>query len=139
MGQTAITYPQATVTEYTGAEIKNVLEQVADNIFNKDPYYIQGGDMIRVGGMSYTFDPSETIGRRCSEIKVNGKLISAQKKYKIAGWASMKQIEGKPVWDLVANYLRREKTIRIDHVDLPHLTSNMRGNYGIAFPEKYRL
>ncbi len=139
MGQTAITYPEATVTEYTGGEIKNVLEQVADNIFNKDPYYIQGGDMIRVGGMSYTFDPNEQIGHRCSDIRVNGKSISAHKRYKIAGWAAMKRVEGRPVWELVANYLRREKHIRVDHVDLPHLTRNMQGNRGIAFPKKYGI
>ncbi|MHB1566915.1 MAG: thiosulfohydrolase SoxB [Acidiferrobacter sp.] len=139
MGQTAITYPQATITEYTGAEIKNVLEQVADNIFNKDPYYIQGGDMIRVGRIGYTFNPNETIGHRCTDIQVNGKPMSRTKKYKIAGWAAMKPVEGKPVWDLVANYLRREKTIRVDQVDLPRLTRNMRGNHGIAFPAKYKI
>ncbi len=139
MAQTAITYPEATITEYTGGEIKNILEQVADNIFNKDPYYIQGGDMIRVGHIDYTFNPNETIGRRCSDIRINGKQMSRTKKYKIAGWAAMTRVEGKAVWDLVANYLRREKTVRVDRVDLPRLTRNMRGNHGIAFPGKYKI
>jgi len=139
MGQTAITYPQVTVTEYTGAELKNVMEQVADNLFNPDPYYIQGGDMIRVGNIQYTFDPSETINKRISDLRVGGKLVHANKKYKVAGWAAMQKVEGTPVWDIFAKWLKDQKTVRVDHRDLPVLTKNMRGNPGIAFPKEYDL
>ena len=139
MGQTAITYPQVTVTEYTGAELKNVMEQVADNLFNPDPYYIQGGDMIRVGNIQYTFDPSETINKRISDLRVGGKLVHASKKYKVAGWAAMQKVEGTPVWDIFAKWLKDQKTVRVDHRDLPVLTKNMRGNPGIAFPKEYDL
>jgi len=139
MGQTAITYPEATVTEYTGAGIKNILEQVADNIFNKDPYYIQGGDMIRVGNIQYTLNPNERIGHRCTDIAINNTMISPTKKYKIAGWGAMTPVKGKPVWDIVASYLRSQKSIRVDTVDRPRLTRDVRGNKGIAFPEKYGL
>ena len=58
LDQTAITYPYVTVNELTGETIKTILEDVADNLFNPDPYYQQGGDMVRVGGMRYAIDPT---------------------------------------------------------------------------------
>lgn len=139
MGQTAITYPQVTVNTYTGEEIKNIMEQVADNIFNPNPYYQQGGDMIRVGNIQYDFDPDEKIYHRCSNMRVGGKSISSTKKYKVAGWASMKPVEGKPIWEVFAHWLQSKKQVRVDKLDLPVLNKDMASNHGIAFPKSYDL
>ena len=87
MDQTAITYPYVTVNELTGETIKTILEDVADNLFNPDPYYQQGGDMVRVGGLRYAIDPRATIGGRISRMTLGGKPIDATKRYKVAGWA----------------------------------------------------
>jgi sulfur-oxidizing protein SoxB len=95
----------------TGSQIKDVLEDVCDNLFNADPYYQQGGDMVRAGGLSYTCTPGQTIGRRISDLKLaNGRALEAGKNYKVAGWASVNEQKGAPVWDVVANYLRSGKT-----------------------------
>ncbi len=111
--ETAITYPQVYVTEMTGEQIKAVLEDVCDNLFNPDPYYQQGGDMVRVGGMDYACTPGEKVGKRISDMTLDsGKAIEAGKTYKLAGWASVNPQGGKPVWDVVASYLRREKTAK---------------------------
>ncbi|MDD5519065.1 MAG: 5'-nucleotidase C-terminal domain-containing protein, partial [Candidatus Omnitrophica bacterium] len=139
MGQTAITYPQVTVTEYTGAELKNVMEQVADNLFNPNPYYIQGGDMIRVGNIQYTMNPGETIDKRITDLRVGGKMVQANKRYKVAGWGAMQKVEGTPVWEIFAKWLRSKKTVSANPRDLPVLTKNMAGNPGIAFPKEYDL
>jgi sulfur-oxidizing protein SoxB len=94
----------------TGGQIKDVLEDVCDNLFNADPYYQQGGDMVRVGGLSYTCAPAESAGKRISELKLdNGHRLEAGKKYKVAGWASVNEQNGAPVWDVVAKYLRAGK------------------------------
>jgi sulfur-oxidizing protein SoxB len=107
MTQTAITYPTVTVNEFTGEFLKTILEDVADNLFNADPYYQQGGDMVRVGGLRYTLDPTQKIGSRVTAMELDGKPIDAGKSYKVAGWASVAQpLEGTPVWDAVADYLR---------------------------------
>jgi sulfur-oxidizing protein SoxB len=91
----------------TGSQIKDVLEDVCDNLFNADPYYQQGGDMVRVGGLSYTCTPTESVGRRISELTLeNGKPLAAGKSYKVAGWASVNAQAGKPVWDVFAKHLR---------------------------------
>jgi S-sulfosulfanyl-L-cysteine sulfohydrolase len=111
---TAVTYPQTWVREMTGEEIKTVLEDVADNLFHPDPYYRQGGDMVRVGGLSYAIDPGKTIGARISEIRVNGAPLEPAKRYKAAGWASLREADGPPVYDVVADYLRRVKRVRVD-------------------------
>jgi sulfur-oxidizing protein SoxB len=112
MAQTAITYPQVTLTELTGAQIKAVLEDVADNLFNPDPYSQQGGDMVRVGGMSYAIAPRERIGRRISELRLRGKPIEAAKRYKVAGWAPVREgVTGEPVWDVVERHLRGMKRV----------------------------
>ncbi|MGE4530793.1 MAG: 5'-nucleotidase C-terminal domain-containing protein, partial [Acidithiobacillus sp.] len=139
MGQTAITYPQVTVNTYTGEQIKNIMEQVADNIFNPNPYYQQGGDMIRVGNIRYDFNPDEKIYHRCSNLRVGGKAMSATKKYKVAGWAAMQPVEGKPVWDVFATWLQSKKHVRVDKTDLPVLNKDMVNNHGIAFPKTYDL
>ena len=132
MDQTAITYPTATINHLTGEQIKIIMEDVADNLFNVDPYYQQGGDMVRVGGLQYTMDLTQTHGRRIQDVVVKGKPLQAHKKYKVAGWASVQPIEpGKPVWDVVAEYLRAKKTIRIEHPYTPRL-KGISGNPGYA-------
>jgi sulfur-oxidizing protein SoxB len=116
LDQTAITYPFTTVTNMSGEMIKTVLEDVADNLFNPDPYYQQGGDMVRVGGLQYTIDPAAGAGKRISEMRLGGKLIEAGKTYKVAGWAPVseeaKNAGGEPIWDLMARHLKEIQTIK---------------------------
>jgi len=121
MSQTAITYPGTTINHFTGKQIKEILEDVADNLFNKDPYYQQGGDMVRVGGLKYSIEPTETIGKRITDMTLNGKLLDPNKKYKVAGWASVRQQPEKvtPIWDVVASYLRDKKTIKVTELNEP--------------------
>jgi sulfur-oxidizing protein SoxB len=110
LSETAITYPETYVQTMTGRQIKDVLEDVCDNLFNADPYYQQGGDMVRVGGLSYTCAPAESAGKRISELKLdNGRRLEAGRNYKVAGWASVNAQNGAPVWDVVAKYLRAGK------------------------------
>lgn len=107
LAQTAITYPETYVQDMRGAEIKDLLEDVCDNLFNADPYYQQGGDMVRAGGLSYTCTPGAAIGSRISELKLgSGKALGASQRYKVAGWASVNGRQGAPVWDVVGKYLR---------------------------------
>ena len=135
MDQTAITYPYTTVTEMTGETIKTILEDVCDNLFNPDPYYQQGGDMVRVGGLGYTCDPNAKMGARISDMSLKGKPIEAAKKYKVAGWAPVaeaaKSAGTEPIWDLMARYLRGRKVIKPVRLELPRL-KGMEGNGGIA-------
>jgi len=108
--ETAITYPETYQLRMTGSQIRDILEDVCDNLFNADPYYQQGGDMVRVGGFSYTCSPGESVGRRISDLKLdNGRALEAGKSYKVAGWASVTEQQGKPVWDVFANHLRSGK------------------------------
>jgi S-sulfosulfanyl-L-cysteine sulfohydrolase len=110
LAETAITYPETYQQSMTGGQIKDVLEDVCDNLFNADPYYQQGGDMVRVGGMAYTCTPAESVGRRISDLKLdNGRPIDAGKSYKVAGWASVNSQQGMPVWDVFARHLRSGK------------------------------
>jgi sulfur-oxidizing protein SoxB len=114
LSQTAITYPEVYVTQMTGAQLKAVMEDVCDNLFNPDPYRQQGGDMVRVGGMDYACAPGESVGKRISDMTLDsGKKIEAGKSYKVAGWASVNPQTGKPVWDVVAKYLRGQKTAKL--------------------------
>ncbi len=132
MTQTALTYPVATLNEMTGEFIKTILEDVGDNIFNPDPYYQQGGDMVRVGGLKYAVDPTAKIGHRITDMELNGQPIDPKKKYKVAGWASVAQpLEGKPIWDVVAEYLRDKKTISVSELNVP-VIKGMGSNPGIA-------
>ncbi|WP_422368552.1 thiosulfohydrolase SoxB [Pelagibius sp.] len=113
---TSITYPAAYRTEMTGAFLKTVLEDVADNLFNPDPYYQQGGDMVRVGGLGYTIDPTEVIGKRVTGMTflASGEPIEADKSYTVAGWASVNEgTEGPPIWDVVEGYLQRKGSVNI--------------------------
>ena len=112
--QTAITYPAAYRIKFTGAFLKTVLEDVADNIFNPDPYYQQGGDMVRVGGLNYDIDVGRKIGHRISNMTLmrNGAAIDPAKEYTVAGWASVNpDTEGPAIWDVVAGYIGRKKVI----------------------------
>ena len=114
--QTAITYPNVYRTEMTGAFIKEILEDVADNLFNPDPYYQQGGDMVRTGGLGYAMDVSKPIGQRISEMTLleSGQIIDAKKSYVVSGWASVNEgTEGPPVYDLVSDYISDKKTVRV--------------------------
>ncbi len=132
MTQTAITYPTATVNNFTGTRIKEILEDVADNLFNEDPYYQQGGDMVRVGGLKYAIDPSADIGKRITDMELDGKPIEADKEYSVAGWASVAQpLEGKPVWDVVAEYLRDKKNVTVTDLNEP-VIKGISGNPGYA-------
>ena len=132
MDQTAITYATTTLNQLSGEQIKVILEDIADNLYHADPYYQQGGDMVRVGGLQYTLDIGQTHGKRIQNLTVKGKPLDPAKKYKVAGWASVQQIEpGKPVWDVVAEYLRAKKTIRIDRPYIPRL-KGVSGNPGYA-------
>ena len=113
LSETAITYPEVYVQDMTGEQIKAIMEDICDNLFNPDPYYQQGGDMVRIGGMDYACAPAEPVGKRISDLTLDsGKKLDADKSYKVAGWASVNPQQGKPVWDVVANYLRREKTAK---------------------------
>src|SRR5476649_901054 len=113
---TAITYPQVYRLPMTGERLKDVLEDVADNLFNPDPYYQQGGDMVRCGGLGYAIDVSKPIGSRISAMThlKSGKPIEPNKDYTVAGWASVNEgTLGPPVWELVERYVAAEKTVRV--------------------------
>jgi sulfur-oxidizing protein SoxB len=133
MDQTGTTYPETYVREMSGSDLKDILEDVADNLFNKDPYYQQGGDMVRLGGMDYVLDPNAGIGQRVSNMTLdNGEKIEAGKMYKVAGWATVNsQAPGRPVWDLVADYLRTNKQVKIKKLNTPKLIG-MDKNPGLA-------
>lgn len=133
LDQTAITYPETYMREMSGEELKLILEDVADNLFNPDPYYQQGGDMVRLGGMNYVCDIGETIGKRISEMRLDdGTLIEAGKSYKVAGWATVgAQSEGRPIWDVTADYLRDQKNITLNTLNTPVL-KGVQNNEGIA-------
>jgi sulfur-oxidizing protein SoxB len=114
LAHTALTYPNTWVRELTGAEIQAVMEDVADNLFHADPYYRQGGDMIRVGGLTYTIEPGQTRGRRIRDVRIGGRPLDAAARYKATGWASVGEADGPPAWDVVAGHLRSIKRVRID-------------------------
>ncbi len=131
MDWSAITYPYSTLNDFSGEMIKTILEDVCDNLFNADPYYQQGGDMVRVGGLTYTCTPGETIGKRISDMRLNGKPIEAKKTYRVAGWAPVAEgARGEPIWNVIAAYLRDRKTIPAPKLNLPRLVG-VEGNPGI--------
>jgi sulfur-oxidizing protein SoxB len=133
MDQTAITYPYTTLTEMSGEMIKTIMEDVCDNLFNADPYYQQGGDMVRVGGIEYTIDPTKKIGQRISNMTLKGKPVDARKTYKVAGWAPVGEgVQGEPVWDVVSAYLRDKKVIKGVKLNTPKIVGVGRNNPGIA-------
>ncbi|MCP3867734.1 MAG: thiosulfohydrolase SoxB [Gammaproteobacteria bacterium] len=133
MDQTCITYPETYRREMSGADIKAILEDVCDNLFNADPYYQQGGDMVRLGGLDYVCEPNQTFGNRVSEMTLDdGTRVEAGKKYMVAGWATVgSKSPGRPIWDVVADYLRDKKTVKIEKLNTPKLVG-VSGNPGIA-------
>ncbi|MDP3688871.1 MAG: thiosulfohydrolase SoxB [Sulfurimicrobium sp.] len=132
MAQTAITYPATTLTEMTGETIKTIMEDVCDNLFNDDPYYQQGGDMVRVGGIQYTCDPRQKIGKRISNMTLKGKPVSPNKTYKVAGWAPVGEgVTGEPIWEVVSQWLRDKKVVTPRKLNMPKLVG-VEGNPGIA-------
>ncbi|MBT8072894.1 MAG: thiosulfohydrolase SoxB [Xanthomonadales bacterium] len=133
MDQTAMTYPETYVRDMQGSELKMILESVADNLFHPDPYYQQGGDMVRVGGLSYSCDPGQEMGKRITNLSLaDGRTLEADKTYKVAGWATVaSKAPGPPIWEVVAEYLRDQKVVRIDKLDTPRLI-NVAGNPGVA-------
>ena len=134
MDQTAITYPYVTVSEFSGETIKTILEDVADNLFNPDPYYQQGGDMVRVGGLKYTIDPRASMGRRISNMTLGGRPVEAAKTYKVAGWASVSEearaAGGEAIWDVMARHLKSQKRLEKLALNVPKV-EGAAGNPGI--------
>lgn len=124
MDQTAITYPYTTLNELTSARIKEVLEDVCDNLFNPDPYLQQGGDMVRVGGMTYTCSPNATMGKRISDMRLNGRPIKAEMIYKVAGWAPVAEgMQSEAIWSVVEQYLRDKNVVAPLRANSPKVTS----------------
>ncbi len=120
MSQTAITYATSTLNLISGEDIKLIMEDVADNLFNEDPYYQQGGDMVRIGGLKYSIDPTQKIGKRINDMELDGKPLSMSKKYRVAGWASVGEPrEGVPIWEVVEQYLLSKDVVKIKEVNLP--------------------
>ncbi len=137
MDQVATTYSYATLTEMTGETLKTVLEDVADNLFNPDPYYQQGGDMVRVGGLQYTMDPAARMGGRITAMTLKGQPIEAGKKYRVAGWAPVAEEARtapgvKPVWDVVETWLKNQGgRVKPRKINTPKLLG-MAGNPGMS-------
>ena len=132
MDWSAITYPQTTLNDITGEMVKTILEDVCDNLFNPDPYYQQGGDMVRVGGLTYTCTPGAAMGKRISDMRLKGMPIEAGKSYKVAGWAPVAEgAKGDPIWDVITQYLRAKKTVEPPKLNVPKLVG-VEGNPGIA-------
>ena len=130
MDMTATTYSFATVSQMSGATIKTILEDVADNLFNPDPYYQQGGDMVRVGGMQFSLDPLAKMGSRIGDMRLKGQPIQADKNYKVAGWAPVAEearSQGNPqVWTLVEQWLKAQGgRVKPRQINTPTLTSGL--------------
>ncbi|HVY05860.1 MAG TPA: thiosulfohydrolase SoxB [Burkholderiales bacterium] len=124
MAQTAITYPEVVVREMTGSEIKSNLEDIADNLFNKDPYYRQGGDMVRTRNLSYTCNPEASIGRRIESITIKGEALEAGRRYRVASWASVtpNPDANTPVWEHLQRYISQQGRIRHKSLNIPTLS-----------------
>ena len=142
MTQCAMTYGETYVSEMKGKDLMNILESVADNLFDPDPYLQSGGDMVRVGGLDYTIDPFKPLYHRITNAKLdNGHLIEPEKTYKVAGWASVNRTpEGRLMWDVVRDYIIKHrgtnKVLKLDKINHPQLIG-VRKNPGIAdYPGK---
>ncbi len=133
LDQTCMTYPETYVREMSGEQLKLILEDVADNLFNVDPYFQQGGDMVRVGGLNYEIDPTEGVGNRIQNLALdNGDALQAARSYKVAGWATVGSVSpGPPVWDVVADYLRDKKVAKVERLNTP-VIRNVETNQGLA-------
>jgi S-sulfosulfanyl-L-cysteine sulfohydrolase len=111
---TALTYANTWTRELTGREIVHLMEDVADNLLHPDPYYRQGGDMVRVGGLTYAVDPARSIGGRIRDVRVGDRALEPGRRYRATGWASLGEADGPPVWDVVADHLRGLRRVRLD-------------------------
>ncbi|MDH3643446.1 MAG: thiosulfohydrolase SoxB, partial [Gammaproteobacteria bacterium] len=133
LDQTCMTYPETYAREMTGTEIKTILESVCDNLFNPDPYYQQGGDMVRVGGLQFSCAPNSSMGNRIDDLQLaSGKPLDASASYKVAGWATVGAAStGAPVWDVVADHLRSKKTVNVTQLNQPVL-KGVTANPGLA-------
>ena len=135
MDQVATTYSYATVTDMPGSMIKTVLEDVCDNLFNADPYYQQGGDMVRIGGLTYACEPGAEMGKRIQDMRLAGKPIEADKTYKVAGWAPVSEeaakAGNKQVWEVIEPWLKAKGTVAARKPNLPRLIG-VDGNPGLA-------
>jgi S-sulfosulfanyl-L-cysteine sulfohydrolase len=131
MDMTAISYPETEVKDMSGSDVKELLEDACDQLFNPDPYAQHGADMLRVGGLTYTCDPHKAKGQRISNLLFAGKPIEANKKYKVASWGNGAK-GGQPVWEVVATYLRQKKEIPAIKPNLPKLVG-VDGDPGIAW------
>ncbi|MCB2071612.1 MAG: 5'-nucleotidase C-terminal domain-containing protein, partial [Ottowia sp.] len=137
MDMTATTYSYATLTEMKGEMIKTVLEDVCDNLFNPDPYYQQGGDMVRVGGLTYACDPLADMGKRITDMRLKGKPIDPAKNYLVAGWAPVSEEASKAgnkmVWELVEDWLKaRGGKVTPRKLNSPKLVGGVLPNPGYA-------
>lgn len=135
MAQTAITYPDTSVANMTGAEIRKTLEQLSDKLFNDDPYQHQGGDMLRTGGLTYACEPAGTMGARIRDMRLNGQPIEADKSYKVARWgvgSSPSTSHSTPIWDVVEQYVRKNTPGKHHTPNVPRLIG-VDNNPGIAF------
>ncbi|MDH3286669.1 MAG: thiosulfohydrolase SoxB [Betaproteobacteria bacterium] len=134
LDQTATTYSYSTLSELTGNQIKVILEDICDNLFNPDPYKQQGGDMVRIGGLTYTCAPTAKMGNRVQDMRLGGKPIDPGKKYKVAGWAPVAEgASGEPIWEVVSRYLRAKKIVRPVKLNQPKIVGVER-NPGLALP-----
>jgi sulfur-oxidizing protein SoxB len=133
LDQTCITYPETYVREMSGEQVKLILEDVCDNLFHPDPFYQQGGDMVRVGGMDYVCDPLGSAGKRISSMTLDdGTLIDPARNYKVAGWATVgSQAPGPPIWEVVAEYLRDMTVANISKLNTP-VVRGVADNPGIS-------
>ena len=123
MAQTAITYPGVALRSLTGAELRSSLEDIADNLFNPDPYYRQGGDMVRTRGLTYACNPRASIRRRIDDIRINSSPVEADKLYRVASWASVSETgsDSTPMWEILKNHLRTKQTVRQVRINTPKL------------------
>jgi len=132
MAHTAISYPQTTVATMTGSAIRAVLEDVADNIFHPDPYYQQGGDMVRVGGLRFDCQPGGLRGERIRNLSFRGRPLDPDRRYKVAGWAPVAEgTTGEPVWEVVEAYLRSRRTLPAVVPEMPGILGE-EGNAGLG-------
>ena len=137
MDQTSMTYGETYKSEVTGAQMKDILEGICENLFQKDPYLQSGGDMVRLGGMDYTCEPNAEFGKRISEMRLDdGTPLEASKTYTVSGWAQVEAVgEGRLMWDVAADYLRNHKSsTKLKKVNYPKL-KGVKDNPGIeAYP-----
>jgi sulfur-oxidizing protein SoxB len=128
MSQTAITYPYTTLTELSGAAIKGILEDVADTLFNPDPYRQLGGDLVRVGGMSYICRAHARMGQRITDIRIGEKPMAEGRMYKVAGWAPVaERAHSEPIWNVVRTYLSRHSVVPELHPEQPRVADSEQG------------